>query len=519
MIRLVIDGRPVETPEGTTVLKAAEEAGIAIPHFCYHEAFPPEGSCRVCLVEIEGMPKLDLACSAVVREGMKVRTTGERVIQARRAVLEFLLTEHPLDCPICDKSGECKLQDYCLDAGLTVNAFSEIREKREKKIPIGEKLLLDRERCILCSRCVRFLRQVTGTRELGLFDRGVGTVIDLYEGEPVRNNYAGNLVDVCPVGAITDTEFRFKTRPWFLEARPAVCPLCSRGCSIWADYHPGFPRVAGSAKIYRFRPRLNPEVNGHWICDVGRYGALALERDRLAELRWIKGPSQARLSWATAIDGLAAQLRGLKISGAVDRAAIVLSSRLTSEELFLAKKIFHEELGVGAGRLVFADPADGEADTLLLRADRTPNRQAAMRLGFSYQSDPGVALKGASFAWIFGADREALEPSNLLAAALQDVPIKVLSAPQETGLEPLMDFVLPTASVFEKSGSFANGDGWDQEFRPVHRPCGNARSEESILVDLGRALGLDPEFYASLDGPRAVARALRSADSRFGGEG
>jgi NADH-quinone oxidoreductase subunit G len=375
--------------------------------------------------------------------------------------------------------------------------------------------MLDRERCILCSRCVRFLGRVTGTRELGLFERGVGTQIDLYEGRPVRNNYAGNLVDVCPVGAITDTEFRFKTRPWFLEARPTICPLCSRGCSMWADYHPGFPRVAGSARIYRFRPRFNPEVNGHWICDVGRYGAMILEADRLTELRWIKGPSHAKLNWDRTIDMLAAKLRGLKTSEAGDGAAIVLSSRLTSEELFLAKKIFHEELG--AGRIVFADPADGAADAMLLRADRTPNRQAASRLGLSYQADLSAALRGASFVWIFGADREALEQVRRLSAELEAIPIKVLSSPQATGLEPLMDFVLPTATVFEKSGSFANGDGWDQGFRPVHPPCGNARAEEGLLVDLGRALGFDPEFYGSLNGPGAVARALRSAHPRFGG--
>jgi predicted molibdopterin-dependent oxidoreductase YjgC len=242
---------------------------------------------------------------------------------------------------------------------------------------------------------------------------------------------------------------------------------------------------------------------------------MALEKDRLSELRWIKGPSHAELSWEKMIDMLAAKLRGLKTSGAVERAAIVLSARLTSEELFLAKKIFHEELG--AGRIVFADPADGAADTLLLRADRTPNRMAAARLGFSYQSDLGEAVRGASFVWIFGADREALEPIRSLGAALEAVPTKVLSASRETGLEPLMDFVLPTASVFEKSGSFANGDGWDQEFQPVHPPCGSARPEESILIDLGRALGLDPEFYLALDGPRTVAQALRSAYPQFGG--
>jgi len=515
MVKVLIDGLPVEAAEGATVLKTAQDAGIAIPHFCYHEAFPPEGSCRVCLVEIEGLPKLDLACSTIVREGMKVRTTGDRVVQARRAVLEFLLTEHPLDCPICDKAGECALQDYCLDAGLTVNSFSEIREKREKKRPIAEKLLLDRERCILCSRCVRFLRQVTGTRELGLFERGVGTQIDLYDEQPVRNAYSGNLVDVCPVGAITDTEFRFKTRPWFLEARPTVCPLCSRGCAMWADYHPGFARVAGSARIYRFRPRLNPDVNGHWICDVGRYGAMALEADRLADLGWIKGPSHAEPSWDNMIDMLAAKLRALKTGGSMESAAVVLSSRLTSEEIFLAKKIFHEELG--AGRIVFADPADETGDALLLRADRSPNRQGAVRLGFPATGDLAAALRGASFAWIFGADRRALEPVRRLSAELEAVPTKILSSPYRTGIEPLMDFVLPTATVFEKSGSFVNGDGWEQEFRPVHLPCGNARAEEGLLVGLGRALGLDPEFYAALDGPRAAARALRAAHPQFGG--
>jgi NADH-quinone oxidoreductase subunit G len=514
MVKLLIDGRPVEAADGSTVLKAARAAGLDIPHFCYHDAFPPEGSCRVCLVEIEGLPKLDLACSTVVREGMKVNTANERVREARRAVLEFLLTEHPLDCPICDKAGECRLQDYSLAAGLSANAFSEIREKREKKIPLSAKLLLDRERCILCSRCVRFLRHVTGTRELGLFERGVRTQIDLYEGRPVDNNYAGNLVDVCPVGAITDLDFRFKTRPWFLEARPTVCPLCSRGCSMWADYHPGFPRVPGSARIFRFRPRLNPEVNGHWICDVGRYGAMALETDRLTEIRWVKGPSHAELGWEKVLGALAAKLRGLKSSGEIERAAVVLSSRLTSEELFLARKIFHEELG--AGRLVFADPADGPADALLLRADRTPNRRGAARLGFSYKGDLAAALRGASFVWIFGADRTALEPIRRLSAELEAVPTKVLSAPQKTGLEPLVDFVLPTASVFEKSGSFANGDGWDQELKPIHPPCGAARTEESLLVDLGRALGLDPEFHAALAGPPAVARALRSAHAGFG---
>jgi NADH-quinone oxidoreductase subunit G len=270
MIKLFIDGAPVEVAEGTTVFKAAERAGVAIPHFCFHPAFAPEGSCRLCLVQIEGSPKLELSCSTIVREGMKVATASPVVREARRSVLEFLLAEHPLDCPICDKAGECKLQDYSRDYGLTESAFREFKEKRDKKVVIGEKLLLDRERCIQCTRCVRFLAEITKTHELGVFERGVHAEIGILDGSPVRNGYSGNLVDLCPVGAITDTDFRFKTRPWFLSRGESLCPHCGRGCSIYIDYHPGFPRVPGSAKVYRIRPRTNEKVNGPWICDVGR---------------------------------------------------------------------------------------------------------------------------------------------------------------------------------------------------------------------------------------------------------
>jgi NADH-quinone oxidoreductase subunit G len=236
MIKLFIDGAPVEVAEGTTVFKAAERAGVAIPHFCFHPAFAPEGSCRLCLVQIEGSPKLELSCSTIVREGMKVATASPVVREARRSVLEFLLAEHPLDCPICDKAGECKLQDYSRDYGLTESAFREFKEKRDKKVVIGEKLLLDRERCIQCTRCVRFLAEITKTHELGVFERGVHAEIGILDGSPVRNGYSGNLVDLCPVGAITDTDFRFKTRPWFLSRGESLCPHCGRGCSIYIDY-------------------------------------------------------------------------------------------------------------------------------------------------------------------------------------------------------------------------------------------------------------------------------------------
>lgn len=517
MVKLCIDGRPVEAPEGTTVLQAAASAGIRIPHFCHHPAFPPEGSCRICLVAVEGLPKLELACSTVVREGMRVTTECDDVRAARRAVLEFLLADHPLDCPICDKAGDCKLQDYSREHGVTENAFSETKEQRSKLVRLGDKLLLDRERCILCSRCVRFLIHVTGTRELGVFRRGIKAEVDLYEGEPVRNNYSGNLVDVCPVGAITDRDFRFRTRPWFLQEMPTLCPLCSRGCNLWADYHPGFPRVADSAGIFRFRPRPNEAVNGHWICDIGRHGAMALVRDRVPEIQWInRGPSGSP-NWEKALAFGAAGIRELRQSGRIGQAALLLSTRLTAEELFLARKIFLD--GLGISRIAFADPAEGPADAILLRRERTPNVRGARMLGFDTKAELSAAVSGASILWIFGAD-----PAGLVS--LRDAPgplekaagTKVLITAHPTGLEPLVDLVLPAASVFEKGGTYVNADGLVQAFEPVHQSCGEARPEWRILLDLGAALGLPGEIFKGPADLVSVSRALRTEHPEFRGE-
>ncbi len=495
MVKLVINGRPVEAEAGTTLLRAAQSAGIEIPHFCFHPAFPPEGSCRMCLVEIAGLPKLELACSTAVREGMKVTTDSEPVREARKSVLEFILTEHPLDCPICDKAGECRLQDYSRDYGRAESAFFEVREKRVKKAEIGEKLLLDRERCILCSRCVRFLISITGTRELGLFERGIRTEVDIYDGTPVRNGYSGNLVDLCPVGAITDRTFRFRTRAWFLEARPTLCPGCGRGCSLWADYHPGFPRIPGSARIFRVRPRENPEVNGHWICDFGRYGALDMLRDRTSGVRKRKNRPEGS-GWEAAISRLAEAVRSQREKRRAADIALILSSRLTNEDLFLARKVFVE--GLGTRRIAFADPPEGEGDAILLKPSRTPNAQGARILGFDpAKKDFRGVLEGASCAWIFGAEKHGLAAAADLQRLLGGVGTSVLVAPQACGLETSVDWTLAAAPVFEKGGSFTNDDGLTQSFSPVHPPCEEVRPESEILLGLGKALGLPGRLFQS----------------------
>jgi len=202
---------------------------------------------------------------------MKVQTGSPEVRAARREVLELLLAEHPLDCPICDKAGDCRLQDYYERYGRFPGRFREARERRDKIVPIGRSLLLDNERCILCTRCVRFLRTVTRTGELGVYQRGVRTWIGLYEGRRIDNDYSGNLAEICPVGAITDADFRARTRTWLLERGETICPHCGRGCSIFVEFLPGSGRGGEPVRIFRVRARENPDVNGHWICDVGRY--------------------------------------------------------------------------------------------------------------------------------------------------------------------------------------------------------------------------------------------------------
>jgi NADH-quinone oxidoreductase subunit G len=491
MVNIQIDGRPLQVASGTTVLNAAEQLGIVIPRYCYHPAFEPEGSCRMCLVEIEGLPKLDLACSTAVREGMKVWTSTPKVLQARKDVLEFFLADHPLDCPICDKAGECFLQDYYDLHGRYPSRFLEVKEKKLKKVPLGNKLILDRERCVLCTRCVRFLRRVTGTGELGVFERGVKTEIGIDEGVGVTNNYSGNLVDICPVGAITDGDFRFKTRVWFLEKRRTVCPRCSRGCNTIVQSVCGYPLRGTERKVYRIVAAPNPEVNGHWICDFGRYGYHDLDDNRRKTIRIAGKEITESLAarWEEVLKGLASEIRTLIDSGRASRLAVILSSLMTNEELALCRRLFVEGLGVGG--VFFADPKPGEADGYLLTADRSPNGRGAEALGYSRElPDLGRLSDSTDLLLIFGPHLlehfEAME----IERALAKIGRKVLLAAHVSGLDPFADVVLPTALPAEKKGSFINVSGIKQPFERALRPPRGCRPEGEIVARLASELGV-----------------------------
>ncbi len=487
-VALTIDGREVRAAEGTSVLRAAQAAGIAIPHFCYHPGLEIEGNCRMCLVEIEGLPKLELSCSTAVREGLVVRTSTERVVQARRDVLEFLLAEHPLDCPICDKAGECRLQDYYDIHGRQPGRMAEARERRSKKVPIGRGLLLDRERCVLCTRCTRFLKSVTGTGELGVFERGLRSEIGIFDGAPVDTVYAGNLVDICPVGAITAEDFRFRTRAWFLARGASICPLCARGCAVTVESVAGYPLAPGERRVYRVTARENPAVNGFWICDLGRAGRREIDEGRrTAFLK--KGRPAPDLSWPAALAEAAAAIRAVPAAERGDGLAVVLNAGLTCEELTSAKALFSD--GLGCRKIFFADRRPGQAEGPLLTAERVPNLRGAVEAGFAPRTPGLEALASARVLVLFGAGLSGLFGADELARTLRGGPATVLFAAHAGPLDGLADLVIPVAVTAESAGTFVNIDGVRQTFARALEPPAGVPAAREVLDRLARLLAAE----------------------------
>jgi NADH-quinone oxidoreductase subunit G len=514
MIKIIIDDKPVEVKEGTTILSAAKQAGIQIPHLCYHAALPPEGSCRMCLVEIEGMPKLELACSTQVKEDMKIWTQSEKVTEARKGVLEFLLAEHPLDCPICDKAGECKLQDYYEEYGLFESQFKELKEKREKKVSVGERLILDRERCILCTRCVRFLRDVTKTQELGVFDRGIRSEISTYDGELIDNNYSGNLTEICPVGAITDTDFRFQIRSWFLKKGDSICPLCSRGCNISIEYHPGFARIPRKKRVYRITSRENQDVNGFWICDLGRYAYSYLDENRLSNFLSSLNGKNNRFNQKNALQFMAKKIRKLYDGKKTSRMALILNSWLTNEELFLVHKIFRDDLRME--RIFIVDPSQGEKDKMLLTSDRSPNRKGAQEIGFDFMPFDLKELANKTDVLImFGDYLLGMVSLGEIRSVLEGIETKILFSSKESDLVSLFNMIFPTALVAEKSGSLTNCEGKVQSFESVLETWGESGPEWQFLLELGKELEINFNYYNQFESTAAILDRMGEEISFF----
>ncbi len=493
-ITLTIDSKQVMVPDGTTVLQACEKAGSPVPFYCYHPGLSIAGNCRICLVEIEGAPKLQIACYARAADGMKVHTTSDKTLEGRRDVLEFLLINHPLDCPVCDQAGECWLQDYYMEHGLYDPKFNETKHKKPKAVPIGPTVMLDAERCILCSRCVRFTDEITKTGEFGIFNRGDHSEIGLHPGKTLDNNYSGNVVDICPVGALTDRDFRFKCRVWYLGSTKSVCPGCSRGCNI--EIHTNRerearPHIAGGARVMRLKPRYNADVNQWWMCDIGRYGYKRIDQDRLIHAQVREQGSLRRTTWAEAMQRLDIALRRLKQSNALDQVGVILSSSMTNEELYTAKRLFGT---LGVKQVVFQQPNAGANDALLLQADRSPNTKGAQALGIAEGAEAIVekATQGQlKVLIVFTQDLVELFGAERVNEACAKLELLAFIGPNPNPTAEQAHVVLPSAVYAEKDGTFTNCDGRVQRFWAAVTPLGDAIPECELLAVLAAALGLE----------------------------
>jgi NADH-quinone oxidoreductase subunit G len=416
-INLIIDGVPVTVPAGTNIVDAARKLDTAVPVFCYHPRLKPAGMCRMCLVQvgtpkidpatkqvvlddtgkpvIAMMPKLQTACTTPVSEGMVVVTVGDTVKAAQKGVLEFLLTSHPLDCPVCDKGGECPLQNLTMGWGPAASRFDyNDKVHFEKPVPLGDLIYLDRERCILCSRCVRFQDEIADDPVLGFDNRGRNWMIISKSDPPFDSKFSGNTTDICPVGALTSSDFRFKSRVWEVTATPAVCTLCPVGCNITLDMRHN--------KLMRVMPRENAAVNDIWICDKGRYGHRFFEHEtRLTTPLIRRNGALVEATWDEALTLVAEKFAAIHSQGGGSALGGVASPRLSNEDLYAFQKLFRQQLQSNNLDHRAGSPGEPEADEL------------AASLGVGVGTNL-AALGAGTTALVFGADPEEEAPLYML---------------------------------------------------------------------------------------------------------
>lgn len=490
MVRIRLNGNQVEAPAGSNLLMVALEQGVAIPHLCFHPALSAPASCRMCVVEVggEGERQLVTACNTCIADGMEVRTDSERVAQARQAVLEFILLDHPLECPECERSGECELQDYVHAYGRDTGRSSEVKSRRGKQT-LGPGLLLHADRCIGCARCVRFCEEVTGGGELSLFHRGAEVEVGIFPGEELDHSLVGNLVDLCPVGALTEPDSLSYQPVWTLEGVDSICPGCSSGCNVRVDVRGG--------RIFRLKPRVDLAVNQYWMCDTGRQGWRRFHGEtRLSAPRVGRGDEQRVVSWDEALEAAGGILKQRFGPGAI---AALCSGCQTNEENWLLARLVAEvwqASQVGLRGRVVRQREEHFAGGFAIRADRTPNRRGAREV----VAGMGLELLEVERIWegietgriralcLLGGDPdEPLEERERRALERLDLLIVVDALASER--MALADVVLPATSAFEKEGTFTNADGRVQRLRRAVAPWADSLPEWQILQGLAEAAG------------------------------
>ncbi|MBA2436355.1 MAG: molybdopterin-dependent oxidoreductase [Chthoniobacterales bacterium] len=518
MVNVQINGAWHQFPKGTRLIEACEQAGSYVPRYCYHKKLSSPGNCRMCLIEM-GMPKMgpdrkplldddgqpeinwmprpQICCASDVSEGLGVRTNSPLVEECRRGVMEFLLINHPLDCPICDQAGECRLQEFSVEYGRQDSRFLENKVKKPKNIELGPRVTLDDERCILCSRCIRFSKEIAHDDVLGFIDRGSHTVLTAHPGKRLENNYSLNTVDICPVGALTSADFRFKMRVWFLKETKSFCTSCATGCNTIIGTREG--------EIFRQTPRENDAVNSCWMCDYGRLNFDYLQSDRrllepLVREQNILQPA----TWKRALETIAAQLKPY-LGG---QTAILASGRMTNEELWLAACLA-KLLGT---TLIDIVPRTGPGDDILLSEDRNPNSNGARLLGVASKS--GQVLPQIKEAIWSGQIKALISLGEnpvrcgISTDFLARLPVYVVMDILSNEATGFASAVLPSLGFAEKRGSMINGKGRLQRLNRAVPGPGQARDDWEILRDLIQALDGGNSIYTIEDVFRQISESV-----------
>jgi NADH-quinone oxidoreductase subunit G len=489
MANITIDGKQITVKDGSLIIEAIDQLNGDLPRYCYHPGLSIAGNCRICQVEVEKMPRTVIACNTTVTEGMVIHTKSGKATDSQKYALEFLLANHPLDCPVCDQAGECKLQDYYMEYGAYDPKFNENKVKKSKKaFSIGPTINLDQERCILCSRCVRFTDEVTKTHEFGMFNRGDHTAVDVYT--ELNNKYSGNVADICPVGALTDKDFRFKMRVWYLGKQKSVCPGCSRGCNISIETEKSRPYHLKKERVMRLKPIENPEVNKWWMCDEGRYAYKSIDIGRIEKVQARAAGRLEETTWENALVA-AGKIVG-EAAAQPSRWAFVTSSQYTNEELFLQKKFVKDVLRIN--RVAYSWSFDqGFEDNFLIRGDKNPNSAGAREI-FGAGEDISQVVEAAKRGELDGLIVFGRDLSKYGADTLSVVRAKVktilYSGVNVNATSNSADLVLPGASYAETDGTFTNFEGRVQRIRKALEPMADARATWKIVQDLAAGQGI-----------------------------
>jgi NADH-quinone oxidoreductase subunit G len=525
MATITVNGKDIQVgdQERLNLIQAADRAGVFIPHYCWHPALTVVASCRMCLVEVgekkpDGtvamQPRVVPACQTPAKNGTVIVTNSDKAKNAQAQTLEALLLNHPLDCPVCDKAGECSLQDYSYRYGRAQSRMIDEKHEPPNKPNIGEHISLFTDRCILCSRCVRFTREISGTAELQVINRGDHSEIDIFPGEPVNNKLAGNVVDLCPVGALCSKDFLYKQRVWFLKPQRGVCADCSTGCSVWVDSNKDI--------VYRLRPRTNPQAQGDFMCDEGRFGFHYANSDRRflqplvrGDDRPAPGTQDGRAQphpWQKVVAALRQELvEAIGRDGSA--VAAILSPFLTCEEAYLLAKYLkglsgEVRLALGPVPVIGEDdsyPKDRRGNVVqpvkfTIRAEKCPNRRGVEEVLRHFQ---GVIIKADDIFWAAGEGKVRAvyiaggyppRPGGWVAEesvfGLRSVPLLVVQDLLPSPASELAKYVIPAATFAEKDGTFVNHAGLAQAIHRAVRPPQNLRSDGQVFLDLMERRGL-----------------------------